>query len=187
MGDVAAIITAAVALVALIGGYIQFVLRRTIHPCIEFDVEFSGLNFPAPDQSVGEVTCRIRNEGPGVGYVTNVRCRVRYRLAGESGKKESGEPDFAHRFPTEGWFYLDTEERFIQPGVTQLYRKPLALPTDTCLIHAWGRFDYKLAVGWVTILIAQVLRQPRGPDPSEYAVRRTFAINHDAEQVVADR
>jgi hypothetical protein len=86
MSDIAPIITAAAALVALIGGYIQFVLRRAIHPCIEFDVEFSTLNHPAPDQAVGEVICLIRNEGPGVGYVTNVRCRIRYRLAGESGK-----------------------------------------------------------------------------------------------------
>jgi hypothetical protein len=44
MSDIAPIITAAAALVALAGGYIQFVLRRAIHPCIEFDVEFSILN-----------------------------------------------------------------------------------------------------------------------------------------------
>jgi len=175
MGDAAAIITAAVALVALIGGYIQLVLRRVIHPCVEFDMEFSSLNCPSPDQSVGEVTCRIRNVGPGAGYVTNVRCRVRYRLAGEGGKGQVDEPDLAHRLPAEGWFHLDAERRFIQSGVTQLYRKPLALPADTCLIHIWGRFEYELAVGWVTISMARVLRQPRGPNPSKYAVRRTFA------------
>ncbi len=114
MSDIAPIITAAAALVALTGGYIQFVLRRAIHPCIELDVEFSILNHP--------------------------------------------------------------ENRFIQPGVTQWYRKPLALPADTCLIHVWARFEYQLAVGSATILIAKLLRQPRGPNPTEYMVRRTFAI-----------
>lgn len=88
MGAVAAGITAAVALLALIGGYVQFVLRRALLPCIEFDVEFSALNRSASDQPVGDILCRIRNEGPAVGYVTNVRCRIRYRLAGESGKYE---------------------------------------------------------------------------------------------------
>lgn len=104
MGDIASIITAVVALAALAGGYIQFVLRRTIHPCIEFDVEFSRLDRHASDQVVGDIICRIRNEGPGVGYVTNVRCYTRYRLAGESGKSRDEEPDFAHRLPGEGFF-----------------------------------------------------------------------------------
>lgn len=176
MSAIAPIITAAAALVALTGGYIQFVLRRAIHPCIEFDVEFSIPNHPASDQEVGDIICRIRNEGPGVGYVTNVRCRVRYRLAGESGKAKEDEPDFAHRLPAQGFFHLDPENRFIQPGVTQWYRKPLALPADTCLIHVWARFEYQLAVGSATILIAKLLRQPRGPNPTEYTVRRTFAI-----------
>src|SRR6266702_4677112 len=99
MSDIAPIITAAAALVALTGGYIQFVLRRAIHPCIEFDVEFSILNHSSSGQEVGDIICRIRNEGPGVGYVTNVRCRVRYRLAGESGEAKEDEPDFAHRLP----------------------------------------------------------------------------------------
>jgi hypothetical protein len=31
-------------------------------------------------------------------------------------------------------------------------------------------------VGSATILIAKLLRQPRGPNPTEYTVRRTFAI-----------
>ena len=59
----------------------------------EFDVEFSILNHSVSDQEVGDIICRIRNEGPGVGYVTNVRCRIRYRLAGESGKAKEDEPD----------------------------------------------------------------------------------------------
>jgi hypothetical protein len=181
VADVAAIITAAAALAALIGGYIQFVLRRAIHPCIEFEVEFSSLNCPSSDQEVGEITCWIRNEGPGVGYVTKVRCRARYRLVGESGETED-EPDFTHRLPDKGFFYLDPMERFIQPGVTQRYRKPLAFPADTCLIHVWGQFEYKLAVGWATIFIANILRQPRGPNPTEYRVRRTFAVGNDRDR-----
>jgi hypothetical protein len=165
MGNLAALITAATALLALTGGYVQFILRRALHPCIEFDVEFLTLNHSASDQPVGEVLCRIKNEGPGVGYVTNVRCRVRYRLAGESEVRED-EPNFAHRLPAEGFYFLDREKRFIQPGVTQWYRKPLVFPTNTCLITVWGAFEYELSVGWVTNFLA-----------SRYAVRHTFAVN----------
>lgn len=183
VSDIAAIITAGAAVAALTGGYIQLVLRRAIHPCIEFDVEFSSLIRPASDQVVGDVICRIRNEGPGVGYVTNVRCRIRYRRAGEPGNAREDEPDFAYRIPAQGFLSLDPEDRFIQPGVTQWYRKPLALPADTSLIHVWGRFEYQLAVGKVTIFIARILRQPRGPNPTEYTVRRTFAIGNDRKEL----
>jgi hypothetical protein len=178
MGNVAAIIAAATALAALAGGYVQFVLRRALHPCIELDVEVLVLNRPGTDQLVGEVLCRVRNEGPGVGFVTNVRCRIRYGLVGESEVRQD-EPSFTHRLPAEGFFYLDQEKRFIQPGVTQHYRKPLVLPADTCLIHVWGRFDYDLGVGRVTTLLADLFRQPRGPNPTTYAIRRTFAISDD--------
>ena len=181
MGSVAAIITAVAALVALIGGYVQFVLRRVLLPCIEFDVEFSILDRSTPDQLVGEVLCKIRNVGPAVGYVTNVRCRVLYRLAGESGVRKDeaskGEPSFDHRLPDEGLFSLDREKRFIQPAVTQWYRKPIVLPSDTRLIHVWGWFDYKISVSAVTGFLAKILREPRtAKNPTPYAVRRTFAI-----------
>lgn len=181
MGDVAAIITATVALVALVGGYVQFVVRRVLLPCIEFDVEFLTLRCSPSDQSVGEILCRIRNHGPAVGHVMNVRCRVRYRLAGESGEKQ-GEPAFAHKLPAEGFLVLDPERRFIQPGVTQWYRKPVALPANTCLIHVWGRFEYELSAGKISEFVGRLLRQPHEENPIPYVVRRTFIINDGAGQ-----
>jgi hypothetical protein len=118
MSDIAAIITAITALIAVVGGYVQFVVRRTLLPCLEFDVEFLTLSCSPSDQSVGEILCKIRNRGPAVGYVTNVRCRVRYRITGESGEMR-GEPRFPHELPPGGFLVLDPEKRFIQPGVTQ--------------------------------------------------------------------
>jgi hypothetical protein len=91
-----------------------------------------------------------------------------------------GEPNFAHRLPDEGFFPLDPEKRFIQPAITQWYRKPLVLPPDTCLIHLWGRFEYEISVSAVTSFFARFLWEPRAAkDPTSYAVRRTFAIAHD--------
>jgi hypothetical protein len=193
MGTVAAVVTAAVAVLALIGGYVQFVLKRALLPCIEFDVKFSILNRSASDQPVGDILCRIRNEGPAVGYVTNVRCRIRYRLAGESGERQ-GEPHFAHsllpdeRKPDEKFFKLDADKnnksnkRFIQPGVTQWYRKPVVFPAKTCLIHVWGQFEYELSAGKIATFLAKFSPQPYRENPIEYVVRQTFAIGDDAKQ-----
>jgi hypothetical protein len=192
MGAVAAVITAAVALLALIGGYVQFVLRRVLLPCIEFDVEFLTLHRCASDELVGDILCRIRNEGPAVGHIKDVRYRIKYRLVGESGEIR-GEPDFAHSLlPDETvpdelvydkkWFKLDTGKRFIQPGVTQWYRKPVVFRADTCLIHVWGRFEYELKAGKIATFLAKFLGQPYGETPVEYIVRRTFTIGNDAKQ-----
>ena len=194
MGDIAAIIAAVAALLALIAGYVQFVLRRALLPCLEFDVEFLTLSrSTSSDESIGEVVLRIRNEGPAVGYVTNVRCRVRYRLAGESGvvpedstQAPPGEPDFTYRLPAKDFFYLDrkkevNQKRFIQPGVTQWYRKPLAFPANTCLISVWGQFEYVLQAGKITKFLAALLREPRETNPIPYAVRRTFTLSDDAK------
>jgi hypothetical protein len=182
MSSIPAIITATIAFLALIGGYVQFVLRRALLPCIEFDVEFLPLSRSGWDQPIGEILCRIRNEGPAVGYVTDVRCRIRYRLAGESGERQ-GEPVFAHSLLPSGEFlHLDQQKRFIQPGVTQWYRKPVALPANTCLIHVWGRFEYEISAGKITGFLARFLGQPYGENPIHYMVRRTFAIDDDTRQ-----
>jgi len=186
MDGVAAVITASVALLALIGGYVQFVLKRVLLPCIEFDVEFLTISRSALDQLVGEILCRIRNEGPAVGYVTNVRCKIRYRLAGESGTR-LGEPHFMHSLipnelkpdelkPDDKFLRFDDKDRFIQPGVTQWYRKPVVFPAKTCLIHVWGYFEYERSAGKVAEFLAKFLRQPFGENSVEYIVRRTFAI-----------
>lgn len=182
MDDVAAIITATAALVALVGGYVQLVVRRALLPCIEFDVEFSTLRCSPSDQSVGEILCKIQNHGPAVGYVMNVRCRVRHRLTGES-EENRGEPIFAHKLPAEGGLLvLDPKKRFIQPGITQWYRKPVAFPANTCLIHIWGWFEYELSAGKISEFVGRLLRQPHEENPIRYAVRRTFVVNDDAER-----
>lgn len=180
MGEIAAVITAAVALLALVGGYVQFVLKRALLPCIEFDVEFSTLHRSVPDQLVGEILCRIRNEGPAVGFVTNVRCRIRYRLTSDEPKEMQYEPHFEHSLlPPKKFLEFDNKERFIQPGVTQWYRKPVAFPVNTCLIHVWGYFDYELSAGNITKFLAKFLPEPQREERIEYVVRRTFTIGDD--------
>jgi hypothetical protein len=149
LGDVAAVITAIAAMSAVVAGYIQFVLTRSLRPCIEFDVNFSTLQ-RSGNQSVGQIVCSIKNVGPGVGFVKNVRSRVKYRLSSESGLRLDGvEPSFMHGDSTFHEFAPNLRG-FIQPGVTQWYRKPLALPAETNLIHVWAAFEYHIQVGRIT-------------------------------------
>jgi hypothetical protein len=212
MNNVAPIIVAIVAFLALIGGYFQFVLRGSLLPCIEFDVEFFVLSRSAQGESVGEVVCSIKNVGPGVGFIADVQCRVRYRRSGESGAgPDELEPAFAHKLsgkeqsltgprnPQKGnakvrkkttpshdgkdepilgdsAFYLAEGQRnFIQPGVTQWYRKPLAFPGDVNLIHVWGAFTYHTEAGKINRSLARFSQQR--PEPVViYTARRTFAM-----------
>jgi hypothetical protein len=81
---------------ALVGGYVQFVLRHAIFPCVEFDVDLVLLRIDAA-QKVGDIVLTIKNVGPGSGYVANVQARVRYSLDGETGVAQDGvEPAFGH-------------------------------------------------------------------------------------------
>jgi hypothetical protein len=176
--DIAGLITASVALAVAAGGYIQFVLPRSIFPCIDFEVDLVAMSQSAPGHlSVGEVVLLVKNVGPGVGSVANVQCRVRYRRVGESGLgPDSLEPSFARSVAAgrrraapsgraedrrsadgEGFTRIlkgdvfalvpNSPGNFIQPGVTQRYRKPLAFPADTDLVHIWGAFEYNIKVG----------------------------------------
>src|ERR1051326_7101534 len=98
MGEVATIITAVVALLAVCGGYVQFVLRRALLPCVEFDVEFALLH-RGGSQAVGEAACVVRNVGPNMAVVENVRIRCRYRLVGDPEDRYPAagtQPRFAH-------------------------------------------------------------------------------------------
>ncbi|MBB3082642.1 hypothetical protein [Geodermatophilus sabuli] len=98
MSSLGPLLAAAAALAAVIGGYLQFVVRRSLLPCIEFDVALTLLQPSAAATRVAEVTLSIKNVGPGVGFVKNVRCRVLYRLVGELDLHPNGvEPQFAHR------------------------------------------------------------------------------------------
>jgi hypothetical protein len=181
MSSIAAIIAAAAALLAVIGGFIQFVLRGALLPRIEFDVEFSPLNHPALDQPVGEILFRIRNEGPALGYITDLRYRIRYRLSGESGEVR-GEPYLAHTLQPDGesgYLQGGAERSFIQPGVTRWYSKPVVFPVDTCLISVWARFEYLTSLGRIIgFLMKFLLREGR----VSFSVRRTFIMGDEAKQ-----
>ncbi len=205
MSGIGSLVAAFAALAVAVGGYVQFVLRRSIFPCIEFDVDLVTLGHSGSDRElVEEVVLSIDNVGPGVGFVANVQCRVRYSQLGESGLGPDGvEPNFAHsltpdlgqaRSPghaqdqqalSESVRILGGEafalasgapRNFIQPGVTQRYRKPLAFPQDTRLIHVWGAFEYHIEVGRITWALARVLSQRPDRRSVTYTVRRTFRV-----------
>jgi hypothetical protein len=191
--EVASVVTAVAAVTALVGGYVQFVLRRAVFPCIEFDVDFPVLRIDAA-QKIGDIVLTIKNVGPGAGYVGSVQGRVRYSVEGETGVAQDGiEPAFGHLVqsttgpaPTSrpilgnrgfvfapGW-----QDAFIQPGVTQIYRKPVALPGEAVLIHVWAAFEYRIPVGPLSSLLARVLiHHAETPRRLDYTVRRTFAVD----------
>jgi hypothetical protein len=84
--------------------------------------------------------------------------------------------------PLADWAVLVGSRTFIQPGVTQPYRKPLALPADTLLVHIWGSFDYKIDQGRFTnFLIGKLAAPPKGLDWRTgvrfHTVRRTFSVD----------
>jgi hypothetical protein len=103
MVEIESLIAAAAGLAIAFGGYVQFVLRRSIYPCIEFDVELTCLppaepvrpdaadpTAPEPGERVAELVLLLRNVGPGVGFVDNVQGRVGCRRASESGAGPDG-------------------------------------------------------------------------------------------------
>jgi hypothetical protein len=176
--DVGALVAAVVALAVAVGGYVQFVLQRSIFPCIEFDADLVSLSRPAAGRhAVGEVVLSMKNVGPGVGFVANVRYRVRYRRADETGLGPDGvEPAFTHAL-TQGFALMhDATRNFIQPGVTHWYRKPLSLPEDANLVHVWGSFEYHIDVGRVAWVLARFLTQRPDQRLVPYTVRRTFQV-----------
>jgi hypothetical protein len=130
--------------------------------------------------------------------VTNVQCRVNGRPSDAIGVHTDGvEPNFSYRVcpdrrasPTVSGgaeearpilkgsvLYLAAEQRnFIQPGVTQWYRKPLTLPGHLGLVQVWGAFEYYFHVGFVSRFAAEVTRQVRAPSPVIFTVRKTFDV-----------
>jgi hypothetical protein len=199
LSDLASIVTAVVTVTALVAGYVQFVLRRAVFPCVEFDVDFTVLRIDAV-QKVGDIVLTVKNVGPGAGYVANVQGRIRYSLDSETGVNRDGvEPTFGHLVqprpepepkaqpqPTRrlilrngGFAFAPKWERaFIQPGVTQVYRKPLTVPGEAALIHVWAAFEYQLSVGPLTRRLAKILiYHAETPEHLDYTVRRTFAVD----------
>jgi hypothetical protein len=194
-GDLAAIVGAVAALVALAGGYVQFVLRRSGLGQVEFDVELTN-HHRGPTQLIVEIACVIKNLGSNMVIVTNVQIRARYRQVGDSETSKDGvEPALEHvikpdvpqedperRLLRGDWFYLVRTRTFIQPGVTQRYRKPFALPAEARILHVWGAFDYQIEIkGLLTrALIALFAKPPRNLDWRKgiraHTVRRTFTL-----------
>lgn len=175
---IASLVTATVALVALIGGYVQFVLRRSLLPAIEFDVEFGALD-RGPTQLVGEVRLVVRNLGANTLILTNVRCRIRYRVETDPEQwwTDGVQPELAHAVPQ---FFIARGRTFVQPGVSQRYRHPVALPAGTRVVDLLGAFDYRLQVGPVTgFLIGLFARPPKDLD------WRRGVRNHTGRRVVA--
>jgi hypothetical protein len=190
MEAVAAAITAIAAVAALLTGYVQYVIRRTILPWVEFDVDFTLLPGGAVDR-IGEIVCTVRNVGPGAGYVANVQGRVRYRLPHDTGLARDGvEPAFPNRVsanpPPEpsslilrgGFLFApDWEPAFIQPDVTHWYRKPVTIPPDAVLVHVWAAFEYRIVVGPISRRLAWTILPPaERREVLAYTVRRTFAV-----------
>jgi hypothetical protein len=254
-GDAAAMVTAATAVTAVGASYIQFVLKRSLLPSAESDVEFKPYVCGVRNL-VAEVEVVVRNMGATTLVVTDVRCRVVCRLQGDADevyRKKPTEPQFNYSLlplpdeayhdrkalpppssipsqpssspsspplmpslpssvpplvgpsqltdpPSEAgkgsvdesgadkamkpsdWLLLVGPRTFIQPGVTQRYRKPIALPATTQLVHIWGAFDYRIELGRLTrMLVGLFAPPPKDLDwregVSNHTVRRTFYID----------
>ena len=192
--EVASVVTAIAAVTALVAGYVQFVLRRAVFPCVEFDLDFILLRADTA-QKIGDIVLIVKNVGPGSGYVANVQGRVRYAVDGETGVAHDGvEPAFGHLVqPATGpgpayrlilgnggfVFAPRWQDAFIQPGVTQTYRKPLTVPGEAVMIHIWAAFEYRIPVGPLSGLLARILiHHAQTPRRLDYTVRRTFAVDH---------
>ncbi|MFF0001791.1 hypothetical protein [Streptomyces avermitilis] len=190
MGEVATVITAVVALFAVCGGYVQFVLKRSLLPCVEFDVEFALLH-RGPSQAVGEVACTVRNVGPNMAVVENVRIRCRYRLAGDPEDRYPGEgtqPRFAHNLAPGDAIVLVEERTFVQPAVTQRYGAPVALPAAVQIVDILGLFDYRIDLGKPTNLLILLFARPSKElvldwrkGIRDHTARRTFFVGSDPD------
>lgn len=190
-GDVAEIVTAVVAVVALGAGYVQFVLRRSGLGYVEFDVEFADHD-RGPEHLIGELAIVIKNVGSSMVIVTNVQCRARFRLDGDAADTTDGvEPRFDHVIVSTTqpagtslgahWFFVMESRTFIQPGVTQRYRKPVMMPIAARALHVWASFDYRIETkGLTRALIGLAAQPPTDMDWREgirnHTVRRTFSL-----------
>jgi hypothetical protein len=187
-GDIAAIVTAVVAVVALGGGYVQFVLRRSGLGYVEFDVEFTTLHRGAT-RLIGEIVCVIKNVGSSMVIATNVQCRVRYRTSGDHEEATHGvEPSLEHAIEPavgdigtlgEHSFWVSKDRTFIQPGVTQRYRKPIQLPAGVEVLNVLGSFDYRIETkGLTRVLLGLAAQPPTDMDWREgirhHTIRRSF-------------
>jgi hypothetical protein len=162
-GDIASVVTALAAAIAVTGGYLQFVVRRSLLPAVEFDLEFTTV-YSGSTQIIGELACVIRNVGSSMLIVTNVKCRGRYRLAEDREGLYGGdlvEPAFEHSLDANApWLILVGPRTFVQPAVTQRYCKPVAMPATAQVLKLVGSFDYRISVGRVTNALLSIFWRP---------------------------
>jgi hypothetical protein len=185
VSDIASVVTAAVAVFAALGAYIQYVLKRTLLPSIEFDVDFDTLTYWGP-HVVGEVSLVVKNVGSSMLIVTNLRFKGRYHIAGgaaDSWPKDPTEPLLPGRVPVakHNWAPVLLERTFVQPSVTQNYRRPVLLPSSATVINILGSLDYRIEIGPVTrTLVRLFARPPKDIDWRKgitgHTARRTFHI-----------
>jgi len=180
---VSAFITAVVAVVTLGAGYVQFILKRTVIPA-EIDIDFATQH--QGSTLFGEIDTSFKNHGQSVIIVTDARYRVRWRSIEDSEdpfEQDPTEPRFPHVLSPPNTRHDGTTifhtRTFIPPGVTQHYRKPIAIPGTPTLIHIWGAFSYRIEVGRISRLLVNLIAKP----PSDFdwqsgmvhtTVRRTF-------------
>jgi hypothetical protein len=202
-GDFAALVIAAVAVLTLAGGYVQFVLRRSGLGYIEFDVELTHV-YSGPTNVIVELDFVFKNVGSNMVLVRRIRRRAKYRSAGDDeltkevdSRTKRVEPNFPHVIADEradpkipqGYFPVIRRQgdwpTFIQPGVTQHYRKPIMLPAEAQVLHVWGSFDYEIRVTGLARLLLP-LAAPTPPDVdiregvANHTVRRTFCLYDSA-------
>lgn len=190
--DVASLVTATVVSLAAFGGYVQFVLKRSLLPSVEFDVDLTSIH-NGSNQLIGELSFVIKNTGTSMLIVTNVQYKGRYRLIDdvEDFRAENPlEPLLRGRIPAAGWSVLLGPRTFVQPGVTQRYRQTIALPARACVLQVLGSFDYRIEVGPVTrVLVSLFARPPKDMDwrrgIKDHTVRRTFTLKGARSGTVA--
>jgi hypothetical protein len=189
-GDVANIVTATAAVLAATATYVQYVIKRSTLPSVQFDLEFQMLASENL-QSVGQVGLIITNVGSSMLVVTNVKFRAHYAITTDELTEYSRrptEPRLPRRMPVEAhsWQYVVTDRTFVQAGVTQAYRQPILLPANMALIDILGAFDYRIQIGSITrLLIFLFARPPKDIDwrkgITNHTVRRNFSCDKPAE------
>ena len=177
---IASLVTATVALLALVGGYVRFVIRPATLPSVEFDVDLT-MSHRGQTQLICEPALVVRNVGANTVILTNLRFKLRYRLSTDAELlwQDGLQPVFAHKQPEYQFFATDT---FVQPAVTQHYRHPVALPAETRAVDLVGLLDYKITVGWLTrflIGLSSPGTKPWRDGVLDHTTRRVFALPGD--------
>ena len=102
MDSIAGLVGALAAVALAIGAYVQFVLRKTIYPCLEVDLDFRAAGRrSATGELVGELVVLITNVGPGVGAVRSPMMKCSYARSTASGTYDV-EPKLPDRIASVG-------------------------------------------------------------------------------------